>query len=60
VNINQKDVRYKCSFCGRLFKTCSACAKHIESKSLTKSKRQPATIFPSDIILVDKSKEKEE
>jgi len=55
--IEQKNVRYKCNFCGRLFRTCSACAKHIEGKSMTGKKYK--TIFPQDIIVVGVSKLKD-
>jgi len=52
--IEQKNLRYKCSFCGAIFKRASECAKHIEDKSVL------GTIFPSDIIIVDISQDNEE
>jgi len=49
--IKKENLAYKCNFCGKLFKTCSDCAKHIERYSITKS------VFPSDILMVDITKE---
>jgi hypothetical protein len=59
--IEQKNVRYKCNFCGDLFLTASECAKHIEGKSwntIKIGKKRISQIFPNDIILVDITKEK--
>ena len=49
--IKKENLRYKCNFCGRLFKTLTECAKHIEKESVT------GVIFPSDILMVDASNE---
>lgn len=49
--IEEKNVRYKCNFCGEIFFEASTCAKHIERKALT------GKIFPSDIIMIDITKE---
>ena len=45
--IKQISLRYKCKFCGKLFKTCSACAKHIERKSFL------GIAFPADIEITE-------
>jgi hypothetical protein len=39
-------IRYKCGFCGKEFKSCSSCAKHIEKKSYLK------LCFPQDIEVI--------
>lgn len=45
--IKLENLRYKCAFCGELFKKCSECAEHIEKESAT------GICFPSDILMVD-------
>jgi len=49
--IEEKNVGYKCNFCGEIFKKCSDCAKHIEEKCVS------GIIFPTDILVIDISKE---
>lgn len=39
---------YKCGFCDKPFLTCSACARHIERKSIG------GICFPSDINMMQK------
>ena len=50
--IEKQNLRYKCNFCGKLFRKCSDCAIHIEKESVT------GVVFPSDILIVDITKEK--
>ena len=45
--IKESNLRYKCNFCGKLFISCSACARHIEKESFA------GICFPADIKIVD-------
>ena len=52
--LEQTNMRYKCNFCDKLFEDLLECAKHLYKESITK------IISPSDIIMVDITKEREE
>lgn len=45
--MDRTKMRFECRFCGKQFKTCSECAKHIEGESITK------LCFPEDILIVE-------
>lgn len=49
--IDRENLRYKCKFCGKMFKTFIGCAKHLYKSSKTK------VVFPADILMIDISKE---
>ena len=51
MSIEFEKLRYKCNFCGKIFKRCSYCAKHIEKHSAL------GVVFPSDILMIDIDKE---
>jgi len=44
--VDGDEIRFKCAFCGKTFRTASACAKHIEHESVFN------ICFPNDIIPV--------